>query len=317
MVVEPDRIESAGRSVVQVRATLHQFDDAVNGLSFPDESQLLAVALNREVILIDAISAKEVSRFKPCQSCSTVHITRSDDGLEILMPGRARNTGAAYETASGRKLRDLTGPDHRAAYSPDRTLLLSVADRQAVLEDPASGGLVWESGVTKIGAVAYAPDGSRFVISADGDSAPRPGGKVLIYDAITRELDTRIDYARGSFNHVAFSPGSERLILGSYKSRVVVWDFDKSAAHCRFDSDGEGNGLRILKLSPDGRLIATGGGTDRWGYARVWDAETCTLRAEINLQKRVGSLSFHKAEPLLAAGSWSGEIAIIDLSSVQ
>ena len=106
-------------------------------------------------------------------------------------------------------------------------------------------------------------------------------------------------------------------ILGSYKSRVVVWDFDKSAAHCRFDSDGEGNGLRILKLSPDGRLIATGGGTDRWGYARVWDAETCTLRAEINLQKRVGSLSFHKAEPLLAAGSWSGEIAIIDLSSVQ
>lgn len=245
VVIEPDRIEGRTHdSVAQVQVTLHQFDDAVNGLSFPDESELLAVALNHEVILIDAVSAKETSRFEPCQSCSTVHITRSDDGREILMAGRARNTGAAYETASGRKLRDLTGPDYRAAYSPDR-MLLSVANRQAVIEESASERLVWESGITRVGAVGYAPDGSRF------------------------------------------------------------------------DSDSEGNGLRILKLSPDGRLIATGGGTDRWGYARVWDVETCTLRAEVNLRERVGSLSFHKAEPLLAAGSWSGEAAIIDLSSVQ
>lgn len=315
VVVEPDRIESSGKRVAaQVRVNLHHVDGAVNGLTFPDESLLLAVALNREVTLIDAVSGKEYTRFVPCQSCSSVHITRSEDGREILMPGLRRNFGAVYETASGRKLRNLTGPDYRAAYSPDRTLLLSVIDRQAVIEDPASEHLVWESGVMRVGAVGYAPDGSRFVISGDEDGESRSGGKVLIYDATTRAIDTRIDYSRGSFNHLAFTPDSKRLILGSYKDRVVVWDIEKNAAHCRFNSDSEGRGLRILKLSPDGRSIATGGGTDRWGYTRVWDVETCTLRAEVNLRERVGSLSFHKTEPLLAAGSWSGEIAIIDLS---
>lgn len=314
VVDEPDRLESRpDRSVAQASVTLHQFDDAVNGLSFPDESLLLAVALNREVLLIDAVTAKEATRFVPCQSCSTVHITRSGDGLEILMPGRARNSGVAYETATGRKLRDLTGPDHRAAWSPDRTQRLSVLNRQAVIEDTSSAHIAWESGITKVGAVGYAPDGSRFVVSADGVNNQRSGGSVLIYDATTRQPDTRIDYALGAFNHVAFSPDSKRLILGSYKSRVLVWDIERSVAHCRFDSDNAGNGLRTLEVSPDGRLIATGGGTDQWGYARVWDVESCTLRAEINLRERVGSLSFHTTEPLLAVGSWSGEVAIVEL----
>lgn len=318
VIVEPDRIEGSGDyDLAEVPVVLHQVDDAVNGLTFPAESLVLAVALNRDVLLVDAVSGRQAARFERCQSCSSVHITRSDDDAEFLMPSRARDSGAAYDTATGKMLRKLTGPDYRAAYAPDRTLLLSVMDRQAVIEDPSSDRLVWESGVIRVGAVDYAPDGSRFVISADGDGDSRSGGKVLIYDAATRLPETRIDFSRATFNHLGFTPDSKRMVLGSYKSRVVVWDFQKNAAHCRFDSDKDGHGLRILKLSPNGRLIATGGGTDRWGYVRVWDAETCTLRAEVNLRKRVGSLSFHKSKPLLAAGSWSGEIAIIDLDALE
>ena len=303
VMLEPDRIESGdNRASAEVRVILHQLDDAVNGLTFPDETSLLAAATNREVVLIDAISGKESTRFVPCRSCSSVRITRSDDGRELLIPGNARNTGAAYEAATGRKIRDLTGPDYRAAYSPDRTLLLSVVDRQAVIEDSVSKRLDWESGLTKIGAVAYAPDGSRFVISGDGDGERRSGGKVLIYNAATREIDTRIDYMRGAFNHLAFTPDSKRLVLGSYTKRVIVLDMAKSTVHCRFDSDTKGQGLRILKLSADGRLIATGGGDDQWGYVRLWDVETCTLQAEVNLRERVGSLSFSYKQAATGGG---------------
>jgi WD40 repeat protein len=186
-----------------------------------------------------------------------------------------------------------------------------------VLEAPGADSPIWHSNVEKIGALAYAPNGEQFVISADGDGSPRKGGKVLIFDAETREVETLIEYARGSFNHLAFSPDSGRLVLGSYKDRVLVWDMATNAPHCRFNSDDSGQGLRAFKLSPSGQLIATGGGTDNWGYVRIWDTQTCRLQAETILEDRVGSLSFHPHTPFLVAGAWSGEVAIIDLSELK
>jgi hypothetical protein len=49
--------------------------------------------------------------------------------------------------------------------------------------------------------------------------------------------------------------------MGSYKDRILVWDIEKRAVHCRMDSDRNGRGLRTLALSSNGLLIATGGVT--------------------------------------------------------
>ena len=316
--VEPASIDNTGGQAIEpaiVKSLI--VEGAVNGLAFVGESEGLAVALNREVLLLDATSGEERLRFTPCRTCNSVRINRSEDGREILMRGLARDTGAAYDAHSGEKLRDLTGPDYRASYAPEGDIALSVMDAEAGLEDAVTGEAVWTSGIGKIGALGFSPDGSQFVISADGDGSPRAGGKVLFYDAKTRDLNTQIEFAPGSFNHLAFSPDGKHLILGSYKARVIVWDMDQQTVHCRFDSDTTGQGLRALKVSPDGRLIATGGGSDNWGYARVWDSGSCNLRAETTFRDRVSGLSFHRTQPLLAAGAWSGEIALIDLQGVE
>lgn len=316
--VEPASIESTQDHALEPVAVKRlTVEDAVNGLAFVGKSEDLAVALNREVLVLDAISGEERLRFTPCRTCNSVRINRSEDGREIIMRGLARDTGAAYDAGSGEKLRELTGPDFRASYAPEEDIALSVMDGEAVLEDAVTGEVVWKSGIEKIGALGFAPDGSQFVISADGDGSPRAGGKVLIYDAQTRDLTTQIDFAPGSFNHLALSPDGRRLILGSYKARVVVWDMDRQNVHCRFESDTDGQGLRAMKVSPDGRLIATGGGNDNWGYARVWDSDTCNLRAETNFRDRVSGLSFQRTQPVLAAGAWSGEIALIDLQGME
>ncbi|MEM9015196.1 MAG: WD40 repeat domain-containing protein [Pseudomonadota bacterium] len=315
--VEPDRLEGdVVRNIDAAKVVRYRVEDAINGVAFLDETMAIAVALNKDVLLLDGASGDEQFRFEPCRSCSNVHIKRSDDGREIVMPSRARDGGGAYDLKTGAKLRDLTGPDYRAAYTPDGSHVLSVLDRQAVIESRDSAAPVWNSGVSDVGALGYAPDGSRFVIAADDGDGPLSGGKVLIYNAETRDIETRIDYARATFNHLAITPDSRRLILGSYKDRVLVWRLDEQKPHCRFNSDAKGRGLRALKLSPDGHLIATGGGTNNWGYVRVWDAETCELRAEVNFKGRVSGLSFHPTRPSLAAGAWSGELAIVDLEKL-
>ena len=314
--VEPDRIDILQSDDLNAtNLTKYRVNGAVNGLTYLTDPSAIAVALSREVVVLDTVSGMERFRFHRCHSCNSVRISRSADGREILMPGNSRDTGAAYDAETGDWLRDLTGPDYRLAYAPDNSVFLSVFDGEAVIETPTSGEIVWKSGIRRVGAVSYAPDGSHFAISADDD--PKRGGKVLIYDASTRKVSARINYGRASFNHLAFAPDSNRLVMGSYKDRILVWDIEKRAVHCRMDSDRNGRGLRTLALSSNGRLIATGGGTDTWGYARIWDAETCALRTEVNFEKRVGSLSFHHAEPLLAAGAWSGEVAVINLEELK
>lgn len=315
---EPDRIEVSDRSgVVELPTQSFQFDDAVNGVAFLNESNGLAVALNRELLFLETVTGEERWRTRRCQSCSAVHLTRSEDGTEIIMPSRGRDGGAAYDPSSGNKTYDLSGPDYRAALAPDASEILSVLSLEAILEVPGSAAPIWHSNVERIGALGYAPNGEYFVISADDENAPRNGGKALIYNAETRELNTKIEYGHGSFNHLAFSPDGKRLILASYKDRVMVWDVAKNAALCRFNSDDNGQGLRAFQLSPDGSLIATAGGTDNWGYVRVWETQTCQLQAESTFSDRVGSLSFHPNQPLLSAGSWSGEVAIYDISSIE
>lgn len=314
--VEPDRIDGVHSEDLQaVELTKFRINGAVNGLTYLNDPTAIAVALSREAHILDTFAGEERVRFDLCQSCNSVRISRSADGREILIPGNSRDTGAAYDSETGDWLRDLTGPDYRLAYAPDNSVLLSVFDGEAVIETPTSGEIVWKSGIRRVGAVSYAPDGSHFAISADDD--PKRGGKVLIYDAGTRKVSARINYGRASFNHLAFAPDSNRLVMGSYKDRILVWDIEKRAVHCRMDSDRNGRGLRTLALSSNGRLIATGGGTDTWGYARIWDAETCALRTEVNFQKRVSCLSFHHAQPLLAAGAWSGEVAVINLEELK
>lgn len=310
---EPRTVETPpGSRLEKLRFRLDHVDDAANGVAFIDSSVTLAVATNQDVIMLNASDGSQIRRFEACTSCSVVHIEAASNGQEILLPGRARNSGAAYDPATGTKTRDLEGPDYRAAYSPDGAVVLAVQDGEAVLETADTAAVVWQSGKRDVAKVAYAPDGGFFVIAAAMPSEQGKGGSVYVYTATDRTIDTQIKYERATFNHVAITADSSRLVLGSYIGRVLVWDLTDAKVACRFDSAERRVGLRALKVSPDGRWIATGGGTDQSGYVRIWSSDDCALRAQFELPNRASGLSFHPNLAVLAAGAWGGEVLIID-----
>ncbi|MCY1060239.1 serine/threonine-protein kinase [Nannocystis sp. SCPEA4] len=69
-----------------------------------------------------------------------------------------------------------------------------------------------------------------------------------------------------------------------------------------------------VSLSPDGRWIASAGHDD----ARVWDAETGTLRAVLSgHHARVASVEFTRDSATLATGSWDGTARLWDLATLD
>ncbi|MEM9422440.1 MAG: hypothetical protein AAF986_08045 [Pseudomonadota bacterium] len=316
LYVEPK--EAPSTSVSQVsspRPTRFRVDDAVNSLAFADAAGALITTMNRQTLILDLETGEERKRVNHCAHCDTVFVRSVDGGRHFVMPGNAKKPGIKYDATSGEPIGEVLSFGRRSAVSPDGARRLVVRDREAVLEDAQTQEILWRSGLSRVMALAIAPDGGHFVISTDRQDKTLKGGELRIFNAATYEVEAEILFERGSFNHLAFSPDSTRLVMGSYKDRVVVWDVEQHTVHCRFNSHERG--MRALRMSPDGAFVATGGGDDWAGYGRVWSTETCNMLGEVTFSERVAGLDFHPNSDRVAMGAWSGEVAVLSLREAE
>jgi WD40 repeat protein/serine/threonine protein kinase len=232
------------------------------------DGRRLATTAGHQVRIWDAETGKPALFFSPTGKLVRT-VAFSPDGRRIALGGWDNNV-TICDSATGRQIHCLRGHKQSiwsVAYSPDGHLLASAASDMTIrLWDPETGR---ERGTLtghtySVCAVAFSPDGSQLV-SGGADNL------VKLWDVKTRQvIRTFQGHTRGCMS-VAVGQGG-RVASGSHDRMVRIWDTATGRKHlllpCRQIVFG-------VAFSPDGRWLASGGGTmvDRLYPAelKIWD----------------------------------------------
>lgn len=127
---------------------------------------------------------------------------------------------------------------------------------------------------TKIGALAFAPDGTLASGSGGGWDTPQNPGEVKLWDVKNKALKMTVSES-GLFSQemsaLAFSPDNKRLATGKI-GVVSVWELPSRRR--LWTMKGHGHGVGSLSFSPDSALLVSSSSD---GMIKVWDAATGNL----------------------------------------
>ncbi len=305
----------------------------------PDKQRLLTSDESGRIYTWDATTLNPVSQFVAHDN-RVWSIVFSPDGSQVLTTSLDQ-TAKLWDAKTWRLLRTFRGHTNDAVggafladgrvmtHGGDRTVRAWDATRDAEARVLAGGGVlegvafdpsgrlvaggagngipVWEAGTGKLvgrfGApgetgrgVAFTPDGAAVVsggLSGKVRAWPLDGGPPRILGEHNAPVTA-----------VAFVPGSGRVASIGRDGLVKVWGTDPnkpvwSAPHA---------GPLALAVSPDGRILATGG-EDK--HIRLWDANTGhPIRVLTGHTFRVSRVAFSPDGKRLASGSHDNTVRV-------
>jgi WD40 repeat protein len=145
--------------------------------------------------------------------------------------------------------------------------------------------------------VAFAPDGRRLAAAVEEDD-------VHLFDVTTGQPVHRLKHYWAS--RIAFAPDGKTLVTA--RGPVLrVWD-PATGQELFQDFDGHHAGVAAVAVSPDGKLVATGGDD-----LRIWDAATSKSLRRISIKGGINALAFSPDGKLLAS---AGKDRIVHLWEV-
>lgn len=240
----------------------------------------------------------------------------SPDGKMLAAGGFGTPIGI-WEAATGKEMLRLAGREHgtisAVAFTPDAKLLASTGqNNSAQLWDPRTGKEVasLRGHTTWIMCLAFSPDGTTLATGSKDKT-------IRLWDIASRKEIRALTGCNGAVHGICFSPDGKALASASEDGLVRLWELRKGKASRSWESwrngpisfspiapalamtDQQGFvlvrdvdcGKLIHRLgenpdavklslahSPDGRLLAVGGGRD----LRIWEARTGKLVLDLS-----------------------------------
>ena len=233
---------------------------------------------------------------------------------------------AQHEPATARALRGdpALGP---LVFASNGQILVTWPDGLSLqLRDGMSGEVAVTITIPEgLGPVAISPD-STMVACARSDGRKT---ELLLLDAKTgRELHTFRGHS-AIVHSIAFSPDGHRLASGSSDKSIRLWDTrtgDLTLSLSQPDQvvpEQRGRGIPgmvfAVVFSPDGTLLASGGGdgVGEYGEVVLWDLPSGKLRHRLlgPGEKQVWAVVFSPDQQLLVSGQTDGTIKVIDVTT--
>ena len=145
-------------------------------------------------------------------------------------------------------------------FSPDGYTIATLEKNGRIkLWDRETGSLRYTLGVNTqrtsgelvegIYALAYSPDGSRI-------AGPGPKNSLVLYDAVTGEIDLRLEGDPGAVQGLTWSPDGQTLVAAISAHGMRVWETRKGRLTRSFLGK-HGGPVASVAFSPDGLTVAT------------------------------------------------------------
>jgi len=298
------RVEYLGRLDIPTERPSSIFAHAFS----PDGTQL--AAFNR-----DSLVSWDLLSGRLLYNISRDDATRlyfSDDKVELYTLNQAGDV-SIYDAARGNLIARFQGLDAyngtHAFYTDAGWLAMAAEDGRIQVWDARTR----ESQVTlttdgPVDALAFSGDGSLLATGTRD-------GLLQVWDWRQRRSLARYDHRGASIRQVVFAPDDGALVSGT-PTYIAVWTLDAGDDSLRYSLEvGQGGTDALLRFSPDGRYLVSGGSN---APLAIWDpvnGESVALIEEIS-GSRI-SVAFSPTGDLMLTSVLGGGVSLWNMTQIS